>query len=292
MEIEFNQKKMQFLVGAGLVLAAIVLFAKYPIEIGPKKISQPSGVRETMALPQRVEVGVSLGDLGNQLVKAGVVDNDKFLTLYSGSKDLESEADRILSETMTSPLLITQDNSGLLLNFFWALGLANKNNVLETGPMMDKKFGNPGNFASTGGWTLAKGPVMDHYSSHSLVPLTPEQQKLVERVAKNIYRPCCNNSTYFPDCNHGMAMLGFLELMASQGASEGEMYKAALAINSYWFPDTYLTIAKYLNDKGINWNDITPQQLLGYGFSSASGYKNILSQTTPPAKNSGGSCGI
>lgn len=292
MEIN-NQKKIQFLVGAGLVLVAIVLFGKYPIEITPRKISQPSGVRETISLPQWVEVSVSLGGLGNQLVKAGVIDEDKFLTLYSGNKDLESEARRILSETMTSPLMITQNNLGLLLNFFWALGLANKNEILEKGPMEDKQYGGDvGRFASTGGWTLAKGQVMTHYSSHSFVPLTPERQKLVETVTKNIYRPCCNNSTYFPDCNHGMAMLGFLELLASQGASEKEMYQAALRINSYWFPGTYLTIAKFLKDKGINWDNVNPRELLGYSFSSAAGYKNVLSQTTPPAKNSGGGCGV
>ena len=29
----------------------------------------------------------------------------------------------------------------------------------------------------------------------------------------------------FSDCNHGMAMLGLMEFMASQGASEVEMMK-------------------------------------------------------------------
>ena len=40
--------------------------------------------------------------------------------------------------------------------------------------------------------------------------------KIVEEIAGNIYRPCCGNSTAFPDCNHGMAMLGLIELMVSQ----------------------------------------------------------------------------
>lgn len=31
---------------------------------------------------------------------------------------------------------------------------------------------------------------------------------------------CCGNSTYFPDCNHGAAMLGFIELAVSQGLVE------------------------------------------------------------------------
>src|SRR3989344_7376730 len=106
--------------------------------------------------------------------------------------------------------------------------------------MTNPEYGGAGNFASTGGWTLAKGDAMDHYSAHPFIMLSREHQELVERVSKGIYRPCCNNSTHFPDCNHCMAMLGLLELMASQGVSEEDMWKAALAVNSYWFPDTYL----------------------------------------------------
>ena len=123
-----------------------------------------------------------------------------------------------------------------MLNMFWAFGLANKNPILESGPMMDPQYGGAGNFSSTGGWTLAKGDAMDHYSMHPLVTLTPEQQKIVDEVSKNIYRPCCGNSTYFPDCNHGMAMLGILELGASQGQSKQELYATAKAVNEAWFP--------------------------------------------------------
>jgi len=122
------------------------------------------------------------------------------------------------------------------LNMLWAFGLANKNEILENGPMMDPKYGGADNFASIGGWTLAKGSAMDHYSHHEMLKLTPEQQKKVKRTSKNIYRPCCNNPAYFPDCNHGMAMLGALEIMASQGASEREMYRIAEDLNKQWFP--------------------------------------------------------
>lgn len=44
----------------------------------------------------------------------------------------------------------------------------------------------------------------------------------VEEVAAAVYRPCCNSHTPFPGCNHGMAMLGLLELMAPQRASADE----------------------------------------------------------------------
>ena len=121
--------------------------------------------------------------------------------------------------------------------------------------------------------------------------MTQEQQALVEGVAKNIYRPCCDNSTYFPDCNHGMAMLGLLELMASQGATETEMYKVALQVNTLWFPDTYQNIKTFFASKNIDWNTVDPQKILGAQYSSASGYQKMLSQIAPQKQNGGPSCG-
>ena len=122
--------------------------------------------------------------------------------------------------------------------------------------------------------------------------LTPEQQKLVDEVSKNIYRPCCNNSTHFPDCNHGMAMLGILELMASQGLSEEEMYKTALQVNAYWFPETYLTIAKYFENQGVSWDKVSAKEILGFNYSSGSGYQNLLQKIKPEEIKGGGSCGV
>ena len=133
---------------------------------------------------------------------------------------------------------------------------------------------------------------MDHYSHHKLVDLTPQQQAMVDRVSRGIYRPCCGNSTHFPDCNHGMAMLGMLELMASQGVSEQDMYKAALAVNSYWFPDTYLTIATYMQNQGVQWKDVSPQEVLGVNYSSGSGYAKISAQVKQQGGPKGGSCGV
>ncbi|MDO8559358.1 MAG: hypothetical protein Q7R84_03430, partial [bacterium] len=188
---------------------------------------------------------------------------------------------------------MTPENAGFLLNAFWALGLGNKNPILENGPMSDPQDGGAGTFASTGGWTMAKGDAMDHYSKYNFVNLTPAQQSLVERVSQGIYRPCCGNSVYFPDCNHGMAMLGLLELMASQGASEKEMYRIALKVNSYWFPDTYLTIAKYLKEvKNTSFDKIDPKEILGKEYSSGAGYRAILQQVTPAENGGGGGCGV
>ena len=160
--------------------------------------------------------------------------------------------------------------------------------------MTDEKYGGDASkFASTGGWSLSTGLAIDHYSNYTYVTLTDEQQEIVDRVSSGIYRPCCGNSTHFPDCNHGMAMLGLLELMASQGASEQEMYDIALKVNSYWFPDTYLTLAKYFGARGTEWKDVDAKIVLGSAYSGSQGYQKILQEVNPePSRGGGGGCSV
>ncbi len=275
MENEIKKNKTSLFLS--IVIVGLFVFSGilYSLNAKPPKILTLS----EMVLPSAgVVLPVILGNIGTQMVEQGVIDRDKFIALYSDNPELKQEAEQLLSVNKTKAITITSQNAPLLLNYFWALGLGNKNPILEKGPMMDPQYGGAGNFASTGGWTIAKGLAMEHYSKYVFVSLNQEQQALVERVSKNIYRPCCGNSTYFPDCNHGMAMLGFLELMASRGATEAEMYKSALVLNSYWFPDTYFTIAQYMKQKGVEWKDVSPQEMLGANYSSGSGFQKIASQ--------------
>lgn len=238
------------------------------------------------------EIPIRWGDLGKKLVETGVLDEKKFIELYAQRGGVPQDIQDLLSKTDGGAVRITPSNSAALLNILWALGIGSKNTILEKGPMNDPEYGGAAGFASTGGWTLAQGDAMQHYSKHDYFTLTPEQQARVESVSQNIYRPCCGNSTYFPDCNHGMAMLGLLELMASQNMSEKDMYRAALQVNAYWFPDTYMTVAKYLKKRGVEWGSIDPKEVLGAAYSSAQGYKRILSEEQPVQKQGGGGCGV
>lgn len=244
---------------------------------------------------------VRWGDLGRQMVDAGVIDIEKFEGLYARRGGIDEEMQNLIYGNNNGNLYITSDNAGILLNLLWAFGLGNKNPILEEGPMT--KYGNAGlsaealakagRFASTGGWSLASGDVMDHYSKHPFIVLTAGEQALVERVSRGIFRPCCGNSTYFPDCNHGMAMLGLLELLASQGVDEKTMYKVALQVNSYWFSDTYLNIARYFENRGVAWSDVDPKEVLGDAFSSGSGYQRVLQEIEPlKFQGNGGGCGV
>lgn len=299
-------------VGA-LVIAVLILLALFDIRLAPRyrlKNIVGRGATAAEASPITSEdttdyasqvlplAGFTLpirwGDLGKRLIEQGVIDQKKLEQIYASRGGLAPEDEQMFSAMDSETLTINAQNSGFLLNMFWALGLANKNDVLDKGPMQDPQYGGAGGFASTGGWTLAKGKAMDHYSKHRLITLTADQQALVERVSKNIYRPCCGNSTYFPDCNHGMAMLGLLELMASQGAKETDLYRTALAVNSFWFPETYATLAKYFAGRGVTWSAVDPQEVLGANYSSGSGYRQILAEIEPATikQGSGGGCGV
>ena len=277
-----------------IVLFVILVSVLYTLKFQDEKLNTSLyEVPQTLQidLENEVELPVKWGDFGVKMIEVGVINKQKFEAIYSGRGGLSESGKKLLYESLNENLVINKENSHEILNMLWAFGLANKNPILENGPMMDPRYGGANGFASTGGWTLSDGDSMNHYNMHSFVTLTEEQQALVERVSKNIYRPCCDNSTYFPDCNHGMAMLGLLELMASQGVTEADMYKTALQVNTFWFPDSYETIEIYMKSKGIEWKDVNPQEILGINYSSASGYQNILSQMEPQEQQGGASCG-
>lgn len=302
---EVESPKKNYLLPASILISSIILAGAWVYNTNLKanspqkadntqsaQTTQVSALEEAVLPSDGIVLPVRWGDLGAKMIETGVIDSEKFESLYAGRGGLDEETKQLLYGKSNGNLKITSQNSGIILNLLWALGLASKNDILENGEMSNPRYGGAENFASTGGWILAKGDAMDHYSKHKFFNLTPEQQALVDKVSRGIYRPCCNNPTYFPDCNHGMAMLGLLELMASQGVNEQDMWKAALAVNSYWFPDTYLTIATYMKNKGVDWKDVNPQEILGVNYSSASGYRQILKQVTPPARKSGGGCGV
>ncbi len=239
-----------------------------------------------------VVLSVKWNDLGAKMVLSGIIDSQKFESIYARQGGLTDLEKNMLYGNNNSNIVITRENSGFILNMLWGFGLGNKNPILENGEMSDPKYGGAERFASTGGWTIAKGNPMNHYSKHEFVMLTSKQQLLVDNISQNIYRPCCGNSTHFPDCNHGMAMLGLLEIMASQGMNEQDMYSTALIVNSYWFPDTYKTIQTYMRNKGIDWKDVNPKEILGADYSSGIGYQNIASQVIKPQQGGGSSCGL
>jgi hypothetical protein len=271
-------------------------------------ITQPGGQTSEISISRLVEqviptegylVDVNYGDLGPQLIESGAIDFDRFVERYEkGGNPLTDLQIKILSEGVDVPIVIKRDNAHFLLNFFWALGLTNKNSILDEGPMMEYSEGDIGRFASTGGWTLGQKDPTDLYSSAIIISLSPEQQSLVEKVASVVYRPCCNNPTIFPDCNHGMAMLGVLELLAANGLTEDQMMETAKYFNAFWFPQQSVEVATFFQTTtGLSFSEVDPEQVVGPQIFSGSGFQGVhawLGENglLEEAPNQGGSCGV
>jgi len=244
-------------------------------------------------------VNAVYGNLGPQLLAAGAIDFEKMKSLYEkGGWPLTEDQIKILTEGSDKKIKITPENSYFLLNFFWALGLANKNIILDEGSMTKYGQDQIGNFASTGGWTLGTKKSTELYSKFEIIKLNSNQQAILEDFANNSYRPCCSNPVAFPDCNHGMAALALGELMASQGASVDEIFEAYKYFNSFWFPQTYFDVATYFKAaEGKSWNEVDNRVVAGKDFSTPQGWQRVrqwLSDNNliEKAPSGGGGCGV
>lgn len=232
---------------------------------------------------------VSWGEIGPRLISAGVIDLEKFTQAVSPTE----EQLQIVIEKSEERVQIDATNGQFVVDLLWALGLAQKSIVYDEGPLGKEYKDEVGNFASTGGWTLAKGEATQYLNRFDLIDLDAAEQARVGEIAKNIYRPCCGNPTWFPDCNHGMAALAAIELMVDAGLSDEQIYKEVLKLNSFWFPDTYLTAAVYFDRQGVAWENVDAKEVLGESVSSAQGAADIAKTVGPLPTNEiiGGSCG-
>lgn len=262
-----------------------------PVPVTVPVVSKVADLSQTAdVLPDSIDLGIAWGDVIIKMAKGGAIDREKFLKRHP-------EAEKLLQTSDTDNIIMTQENSALILNLLWPLGITNKAKVLSEGVMGTKYKDQVGSFASTGGWTLGSREGGKLFNSQSLIKLTTEQEELIQKISANIYRPCCGNSTAFPDCNHGAGMLGFIEMAIVAGMPEAEIYKKALVINSYWFPQTYTELAVFFKaKKNIDWKNINPVEVLGEGYSSGQGYSKVSQQLQAeglvPQVKSGGGCGV
>lgn len=234
------------------------------------------------------ELPISWGQIGPDLIRIGAIDRDKF----EGVLKLTDEQTEILTKGSNSNIRIDSKNSQFVVDMLWALGLVQRSLAYAPdSPMM--QGGQAGNFASTGGWTLAKSDAVNYLGKYDLIDLTPAQQEKIKEIAENVFRPCCGNHTFFPDCNHGMAALAAIELMVSQGMNDSEIYANILKLNSFWFPQNYLTAATYFARQDIAWSEVDPKVVLGAEYSSGQGAQALFQKVGPLPYGGavGGSCG-
>src|SRR3989344_5475400 len=85
---------------------------------------------QTSIFPQEgFKTTIVLGDAIPKLVESGAIDLDKIEELYG--ERLTEEQLRLFTEPMDEPLTLTPQNANTLINPLWALGIANKNPILD-----------------------------------------------------------------------------------------------------------------------------------------------------------------
>lgn len=220
---------------------------------------------------------IALGDSIVKLTQAGVIDRNKLEALYAEGGAAPEELRILLDQPSRRPIRLTAKNAHLYVNLLWPLGLANRMAANRASPLNGPSRYR---YASTGGWTLGRETNGGSYfNSFPIVELSPQQEMLVTRIAQSSFRPCCNNSTFHQDCNHGSALLGLLSLGASQGLNEEELLREALAFNAFWYPEHYTHIALYFKvAKNIDWRDLDARTVLGANYSSASGMQTNVAR--------------
>lgn len=172
------------LVGIAPFLLLIIAIQLIPSSRFKNANSQPSASStspsavidpEVITPSAGVDLPVVWGNLGQMLVKMGVIDRTRFLALYNQRNGLDEYEKQLLDGTDNKTIRMTPQNAGFVLNLLWAFGLSNKNAVLDNGPMVDTGHDGAKNFASTGGWSLARGQGMDHYSKYEFIKLNADQ---------------------------------------------------------------------------------------------------------------------
>ncbi len=247
--------------------------------------------------PQGFQTNLAFGDSVKKMLDCGVIDLEKMKKLYRG--EIPEYIQKMINGS-NEKIIINKETANYLLNLFWPLGLSNKTEFNKNIPFAEKDLPR---LASTGGWWLGrKDNGAEYFNKCEIIKLTPEQEKVVYEVAQNTFRPCCNNSTFAQDCNHGSALLGALELAASQGYSKDELYKLALQLNSFWFPDNYIKIALLKKiTENIDWplprESALIKEIMSSKYSSAFGYLQNVEQklaklNLPGIQTQGAGCGL
>ncbi len=222
------------------------------------------------------QLPVAYASIGPKLIESGTIDLARFqLDYQKNGWTLSNREIEILTHGSQEPITISQKNKDFLFRLFWAIGLTNQNTILNRETIQANGL-KMEDMSSISAWKLSKKPALELFSRGNIVSLSPDQQSRVEEIARAVYLPCCDNPALFADCSHGMAMLGLLELMGSQGASTDAMFSAAKQVSAFWFPQqtqekAIFMIATQLKD----YSAVESRTLLSADYSSAKGFQQL-----------------
>jgi hypothetical protein len=214
-----------------------------------------------------ITINAVWGNVVQDMIKKGVLDVNKLRATLQQRYGIQlgPEEEKILTTpNLNEKITINSDNAVFLMYIFGILAKHNNNPIIHNSP-----FKIPRIFSDAG---------RDGWGDVDLITLTPEQQAIVEYTSSNSYRPCCGQPTSRPDCTHGFSLLGLQELMASQGFSKEEIFKASVVFNSYWFPANYIYDAIYFKvAENKDWHQVDPAVIMSRDYSSISGAMKVQS---------------
>ena len=134
-EINSEKTGQNYALPASILISGIIVVGAL-IYTSPGYKNQAAGnensadaFNEKVLSSEGVILPVAWGDLGAKLVNSGVIDADKMSAMYEQREGFTKEYRDLLLGQDGEKLKITPENSGYLLNLFWALGLASKNPI-------------------------------------------------------------------------------------------------------------------------------------------------------------------
>jgi hypothetical protein len=218
-----------------------------------------------------VSTGLDISKPVVKMMEAGVIDPVKFMDVHKNRGPVPEWVSNVLDGN-PEELVLSVENAPFNLNLLWPLGIATKAVFNDKSPLNGDSLAR---YASTAGWTLGlKDNGAAYFNKIETLTLSSEQSSLVYRLAENIFRPCCGNSTFYQDCNHGSAMLGLLELAASNGQSSADIMNLAKVANGLWYPKEYIETALFFDTvKGVSWEKASADLVLSSEFSSIAGWQ-------------------
>lgn len=271
--------------------------------VTPKLMSYVEGAQLRRAVnsampPVPFRTGLDLGKPVARLVEAGVIDPVRFLEVYKGRVPIPKWVSLVL-DGKPQELILSLENAPFNLNLLWPIGLATKTAFNNESPINGSDLPY---FASTGGWTLGReNNGAAYFNKVETLSLSSQQASLARRTAEKIFRPCCGNSAFFQDCNHGSAMLGLIEMAASNGQSQESIAKLGKIANGLWYPQEYIEMALFFDAvKDISWEKVPADMILSSKFSSIGGWQNNVHAVLldkglllrPQGVDGGSSCAI
>lgn len=105
--------------------------------------------------------------------------------------------------------------------------------------------------------------------------LSSSQRSTFDRIAGNVYHPCCDTTIDSCGCLHAVAGRGLAKKLLLEGWSEDQIYDELLLWQKLWWPKHYAGVATYLNQQGQSPFDFDSKTLLGMEFSTVRAGRTI-----------------